>query len=235
MPTTMQQTREGIMAEGQLATTGFAEMPIGEIAARLPGATALFRHYKLDYCCGGASSLQSAAARRGLDVAEIEGRLAALNQPMVAASDDPVDLIEFSLSRYHETHRRELAELCKLAQRVERVHGDHPDAPTGLTAFLAELADELDSHMQKEEAILFPMMRAGSPMVVGPIAVMMSDHEGHAETLERLEVLAHGMEAPPEACGSWRALYSGLRKLSDDLKDHIHTENNVLFPQFSGR
>jgi regulator of cell morphogenesis and NO signaling len=231
----LHKTREGTMAEGQLATTKLAEMPIGEIAARLPGATALFRLYKLDYCCGGASSLQSAAARRGIDVAEVESRLAALNQPMVAASEDPGDLVEFILSRYHETHRRELVELCKLAQRVEKVHADHPQAPLGLTEFLADFAFELDSHMQKEEAILFPMMKAGNPMVVGPIAAMMAQHEDHAGALERLEAIAHGMEPPAEACGSWRALYSGLRKLSDDLKDHIHTENNVLFPQFSGR
>jgi regulator of cell morphogenesis and NO signaling len=220
------------MTESTVEAFNFAETPIGEIAARLPGAAAVFRSMKLDYCCGGSATLESAVEKRGLDLREVESRLAALNERPIMESEDPAEIIEFILSRYHETHRRELSELLPLARRVERVHADHPEAPSGLADFLSALSDELESHMQKEEAMLFPMIRAGHPMVSGPIAVMEHEHEGHAEALAQLEVIARHMEPPAGACGSWRALYAGLRKLSDDLKEHIHTENNLLFPRF---
>jgi regulator of cell morphogenesis and NO signaling len=227
--------RETGMTDTINGTFRFAETPIGEIAARLPGATAVFRSLKLDYCCGGAQTLASAAERRGLALDEVERRLAALNQEPAPVSDDPDELIEFILSRYHETHRRELAELLRLASRVEKVHADHPEAPKGLTEFLHTLSDELEGHMRKEEAVLFPMMRAVHPMVAAPISAMEMEHEGHAEALIALERIAGNMEPPADACGSWRALYAGLRKFADDLRDHIHTENNILFPQFTGR
>lgn len=222
------------MTEVQIFASPLAETPIGEIAARLPGATALFRAKKLDYCCGGAASLASAAQARGADLAALIEGLEALGAPTPATPEAPAELIEFILSRFHEVHRRELAELQKLARRVEQVHADHPDAPKGLAELVATIAVDLDSHMMKEEQVLFPMMQAGRPMVAGPIAMMEFEHCEHAESLQRLEALTANMTPPADACGSWRALYNGLRKFSDDLREHIHTENNLLFPLFHG-
>ncbi|MGO8737417.1 iron-sulfur cluster repair protein YtfE [Rhodoblastus sp.] len=212
-----------------------AETPVGEIAARLPGSTAVFRSFKLDYCCGGRQTLASAVEKRGLSLAEIERSLVALDQQPVTAPDEPDDIIEFILSRFHETHRRELPELIRLARRVEQVHAGHPDVPLGLTEFLNAMAAELGSHMRKEEAMLFPMIRAGHPMVSAPIAVMEAEHEDHFAALKQLEAMTANMEPPDDACASWRALYGGLRKFADDLSEHIHTENNILFPRFSHR
>ncbi len=221
------------MTHPHQSTLPLAETPVGEIAAHLPGATAVFRSFKLDYCCGGRESLARAVEKRGLSFAEIERSLAALEQQPVTAPDEPEEIIEFILSRFHETHRRELPELIQLARRVEERHAGHPDVPKGLTEFLNALAAELGSHMQKEEAMLFPMIRAGHPMVSAPIAVMEAEHDDHFAALEQLEAMTDRMEPPPDACTSWRALYAGLRKLADDLKEHIHTENNLLFRRFS--
>jgi regulator of cell morphogenesis and NO signaling len=92
---------------------------------------------------------------------------------------------------------------------------------------------ELLDHMQKEETILFPMLKAGgNPMVVLPISMMRSEHTSHGEQLDRLTALTHDGTLPPGACNTWQALYVGIAQLSDDLINHIHLENNVLFPQF---
>lgn len=214
--------------------SSLAAMPIGEIAAGLPGATAVFRAARLDYCCGGAATLAAAAQQGGVDLAELIDRLEALGAPAAQTPETAPELIEFILSRFHEVHRRELAELQKLARRVEQVHAAHPAVPRGLTALLETVAVDLDSHMMKEEQVLFPMMQAGHPMVAGPMAMMEFEHGEHAETLRRLEALTGHMTAPDDACGSWRALYAGLRKFADDLREHIHTENNLLFPLFRG-
>ncbi|HXP96129.1 MAG TPA: iron-sulfur cluster repair protein YtfE [Telmatospirillum sp.] len=214
--------------------SGLAARTLGEIATTLPGATAIFRRHKLDFCCGGAISLAEATKRKNLDLKSVENELAALVASKQAIPEEPEALIERIVERYHDVHRRELPELVLLAQRVEHVHAARPEVPVGLAAALAEMTDELCAHMQKEEQILFPMMRrGGNPMIGHPIGMMRHEHTEHGERLDALSVLANDFEPPADACGTWRALYVGLRKLSDDLMDHIHLENNILFPQFN--
>ena len=95
------------------------------------------------------------------------------------------------------------------------------------------MQDELESHMQKEEQILFPMMLSGgNPMIVHPIGIMRHEHDSHGEELKALAALTGDLTVPAEACTTWRALYAGLAKLTEDLTEHIHIENNILFPKF---
>lgn len=207
---------------------------VGDIAGALPGAAEVFRKSGISFCCGGAVSLADAAQRNGLAADALLAELQALQA--AAGRDAPSEtpaLIAHILSRYHDTHRAELAWLIPLAQRVETVHGDHDNAPLGLTEALIALNAELDSHMQKEEQVLFPMMQQGGhPMIGHPIAVMRHEHDDTTKLLQRIEQITHNLALPDGACGSWTALYTGLRKFCDDLVTHIHLENTVLFPRF---
>lgn len=95
------------------------------------------------------------------------------------------------------------------------------------------MQEELLSHMQKEETILFPILKkGGNPFVSQPIKVMRFEHVDHGVALEKLAELTHEATPPADACNTWRALYAGIAQLNDDLINHIHLENNVLFPQF---
>ena len=115
------------------------------------------------------------------------------------------------------------------------MHADKPAVPKGLSEVLARLQAELESHMQKEEQILFPLMRAGgSPMIVHPIAMMRHEHDEAGEELKAVAELTNELTLPAEACNTWRALYAGLAKFEEDLTEHIHIENNILFPKFEG-
>ncbi len=214
----------------------FASRTLADIASTLPGATALFRAEKLDFCCGGRVPLAQAMAGKQKDPAPLVAKLEALAET-ATPSDEPQDvdgLIDLVLERYHETHRREVPELLKLARRVEAVHRDNPDVPTGLADLLQRIGAELESHMRKEEQILFPMMRSGGhPMIGGPISVMLAEHDEYGEDLRKLEALTNDFEPPIGACTTWRALYAGARKLTDDVMEHIHIENNKLFPRFA--
>jgi regulator of cell morphogenesis and NO signaling len=219
----------------QAATQSMATRNLGDIAASLPGATAVLRRHKLDFCCGGSESLEQAARHKGLDLAQIEAELARLSLNQSTLPDSVEDLIQLILERYHQVHRRELPELRELARRVESVHADHPAAPKGLSEVLARLQGELESHMQKEEQILFPLMLAGgSPMIVHPINVMRHEHDEAGEDLKAVAELTGDLSLPAEACTSWRGLYAGLAKFAEDLTEHIHIENNILFPKFEG-
>lgn len=149
------------------------------------------------------------------------------------AQDQPQTLIDHILERYHEVHRREFPQAIALARRVEEVHRDRTDCPRGLADHLAAMFEELESHQQKEERMLFPMMRMGGPRMVGlPIPRMMLEHEAQVVQLDRLAELTGGFTPPDQACGTWQGLYQACRKLDDDLREHMRLENEVLFPMF---
>ena len=207
---------------------------VTSIAAELPGAADLFRRSAINFCCAGDIPLRAAAERAGLSPEDLLATLEALERS--AGRDAPEEtepLIEHLLSRYHETHRQELAFLIPLAEKVERVHGDHPAAPSGLAAALTALRDELEGHMMNEEQVVFPMMRRGGAARINqPVTQMRREHDDAVRLLHDIEHAAHGMALPSGACGSWTALYTGLRKLTDDIVMHMHLENTVLFPRF---
>jgi regulator of cell morphogenesis and NO signaling len=217
--------------------TGFADRTLADIASTLPGATTVFRRRKLDFCCGGRVKLADAAQAKGIALPELDAELIAVAQSAepVALPEASGDLITLIETRYHQVHRREFPELIKLARRVEAVHAGHPHAPHGAADLLTQMAGELEVHMKKEELILFPMMRrGGNPMIAQPIASMLADHDDHGVLLHRLEEIMYDFDVPEEACPTWRALIVGAEKLRDDLMEHIHIENNVLFPRFTG-
>ena len=207
---------------------------LGNLAVQIPGATAVFRRLKLDFCCGGQQTLDAACAGKGLDAQTVLGEIRALQQrEATPQAPAPAELIDHILRRYHEVHRQQLPELIRMARRVEAVHRDHPQVPHGLADHLETMEQELLEHMGKEEQILFPLLRQGGhPMVVHPIGMMRHEHVGHGAQLERLAELTTQHQPPTGACNTWRALYAGTAQLAEDLVEHIHLENNLLFPVF---
>lgn len=218
--------------------TQLLDRTIGSIACEIPGATRVFHQYKLDFCCGGGKSLREALERRKVQdaqpVLEALSTLADMSHSEYKDwRDVPADtLIDHILHRYHDVHRQQLPELIRLARRVEQVHGDRQTCPRGLADHLADMQQELESHMMKEEQVLFPMLRRISPSEVpAPISMMRFEHDQHGEALARLEQLTNDITPPADACNTWRALYAGLHQLREDLMQHIHLENNILFLQ----
>lgn len=214
-------------------------LPIGDIARDQPSSTRVFLRHKLDFCCGGRRSLRDACARAGLDPDQIlreldrEAAIAPADSWEECSSDELVDHI---LETYHDRLRRDVQPLIDAARKVERVHADKPAVPVGLADELTELWIELQQHMLKEERVLFPMLRMGvrGAQVYVPVRVMEHDHEAHAEALARIRELTGDLQIPPHACATWTALYQGLRAFEAELMEHIHLENNVLFPRAGG-
>ena len=138
--------------------------------------------------------------------------------------------IDHILQRYHNVHRAQFEELVPLAQKVAQVHAD--TFPAEVTDLLAYMQNELLMHMMKEERMLFPMINQGVGRGAAmPISVMMHAHEEHDQAIARLEELTNNFELPEGACGSWTRLYTLAKEMVDDLKDHIHLENEIFFPR----
>lgn len=209
---------------------------LGELAAQYPSATKVFQAHGLDYCCGGHQSLADACQAKNLSPEQLRNEIEQENDgsPHYTTWDTRPfgDLIEYILTRYHQPLREELPRLIDLAAKVERVHGEKTECPTGLHSHLIEVREAVESHLAKEEQILFPMIRLGHLRVAThPIRVMMAEHEDHGANLRKTRALTGDFTLPASACASWHELYRSLEQLERDLMDHIHLENNILFPR----
>jgi regulator of cell morphogenesis and NO signaling len=214
---------------------------VGRIATEHPLATKVFARHGIDFCCGGGKPLGEVCRRLGLDtgavLAEIEREIASTPAPDVRWDEAPLgDLIEHILAAYHEPLKEDLPRLEAWARKVVAVHRDkQPETlPELLTVFLG-LKAELEQHMAKEERVLFPLIRGGhGAMAGGPISVMEHEHDSAGRALERLRELTDRYRVPAEACNTWRALWHGLAAFEQSLHQHMHLENNVLFPRALG-
>lgn len=219
----------------------YRNQSLGALAIAIPRASKLFRDYDLDFCCGGKQTLERAASRKELDLDKLESELAALAADPVDTRDwrlAPLsEIIDYILPRYHQRHREQLAELVLMAEKVERVHGDKPTCPRGLAKQLNLIRVDLENHMMKEEQILFPLIKQGmGQQAVGPISVMEHEHDEAGEQLEVVKFLTNNVTPPEGACNTWQALYNSINTFISDLMEHIHLENNLLFPRaLSGR
>lgn len=213
-----------------------SDQTLGAVATAHPAATQVFLRHRLDFCCGGGRPLARACREAGLDpevvIAEIEAATAQAAPERWDTRPLP-ELIDFIVTRYHDALRRDLPGLLEAAKKIERVHAKKESCPRGLAEHLERLDAEIRQHLAKEEQVLFPAIRAGSRgvLVHMPVRVLMQEHDDHGASLARLRELSTGYEPPPEACATWRALYAALHELERELMQHIHLENNVLFPR----
>ena len=210
---------------------------VGELAASRPLATRVFARHQIDFCCGGGRPLGEVCEKQGLDVdavlQEIERELAPQDATVRWDQRPLSEIIDRIVNRYHAGLCEELPRLEAMARKVASVHGDKDPVrlPRLLQAVL-DIRNELEPHMVKEEQILFPMIRRGQGTgASGPIAVMMREHDAAGDLLRDIRELTDGYTVPLEACNTWRALWLGLEALESDLHEHIHLENNILFPR----
>jgi len=228
---------------------------VREVALNVPAATRVFEQFGIDYCCGGNRSLESACGtakvpvQKVLDLLSSAAEFAETRQGVRAESDwktaPLADLIARINNTHHKYTREEIVRLGPLFDKVCRVHGaNHAELPKIREDFQA-LAQELTTHMMKEERVLFPFIErmeeaviAGDPVIPAPfgtvnnpISMMMHEHDAAGTLLRSMRALSADYEPPEGACFSYRTLYSALKEFERDLHQHIHLENNILFPR----
>jgi len=206
-----------------------AQRRVGELTANLPGAAAVFRRFRFDFCCLLERSLAELAAAHDTPLGELEAALMALPVELGPSTPRAVDaLIGHILTRFHLAHRLELPELVRLAAQVEHNHKGHPDVPFGLADVLDELRANLDAHMRREETRLFPLIRRGARGLDTELRAIRFEHDELVSYLCCLETVTAAHQPPADACRRWRHLYAGTEKLVDDLVRHRHLEDDLL-------
>jgi regulator of cell morphogenesis and NO signaling len=216
---------------------------VADIASSFPSSVRVFQRHGIDFCCGGKTSLAVACQEQGLPVADLVRAIEASTRNAEPADRDwnvePLHvLINYIVATYHLPLREELPRLESMAAKVSRVHGAKASHLTRLDEIVSELSADLQAHMEKEERVLFPAIRAvergqGQPAVplAAPIDVMEDEHDHAGALLSELRAITDGYVAPAWACQTFRALYHGLSELEAEMHLHVHLENNILFPR----
>ncbi len=224
------------------AGTSLIDRTVGEIVAESPSLARVFQSFGIDFCCQGGRTLREACKLKKIAPAAVIDQLEAGMRDTGSPVANPallpqVELVEHIVSTHHAYLKSELPRIHAMTQRVAHVHGGHTPTLLEVHEIFTEMAAELESHLMKEETILFPaivaMQTEGSAAIPvdGPIARMLQEHDDAGAALSKLRELTNGFTPPPEACNTYRALFAGLLELEDDLHRHIHLENSVLFPK----
>jgi regulator of cell morphogenesis and NO signaling len=228
------------------------EMTVRDVALEVPESTRLFEKLKIDYCCGGSQPLDQACASAGVDVDSVMEMLGEITE---SSLQDPValdfqnaslpELIDHILETHHVFTKTEMDRLQSLVDKVLNAHGgNHPEL-IHLSELWLQLCADLKPHMFKEEQILFPYITAMAQAanqnrpgpfapfgtVNNPVRMMMREHDAAGQILRELRALTSDYKVPPDACISYQTLYAALENFEKDLHQHIHLENNILFPK----
>lgn len=227
-----------------------SETPVREIAVAFPTAIPVLERLGVDYCCGGQHSLAEACSTHNIAIARVLDELQQLQREQganVAESNwnhAPLkDLTEYIVKKHHAFTREQLNLIDGLMAKVEQRHGAEHVEVFKLGKLIAVFGSELRHHAECEETNLFPYIAAlgtnekkdlpapAKGSVRMPINHMMMDHDQTGEELKSLRSMTDHYTPPAEACPTWRALYRAIEELDTDLHQHIHLENNILFPR----
>jgi regulator of cell morphogenesis and NO signaling len=228
-------------------------LTVGALVARHPETRNVLEKFGIDYCCGGDQTLDTAAEQKQVDPDRLRG---AINEALAAGGDSetesnwldapPDKLVEHIEQRHHTYMKSALPRIEQLFETVLAAHGEqHGDTLQSARRVFASLKAEIEEHLWKEEHILFPYIRAAAAHAGGreekpclhcgtvenPVCQMRSEHDNAGHALEQLRRITSNYEPPEDACQRFRALYDELQTLEADLHEHIHLENNILFPR----
>ena len=227
-----------------------SSMKVRDVAINSPHATRVLEKLKIDYCCGGDRQLGEACATAGVELAALEqmledtGTLVSDSRPDFQTLS-AAELIKYILDTHHVFTKTEMARLEALTTKVVSAHGENHSELHALKTLLRQLCDDLTHHMFKEEQILFPFIVkmeqsrledrrapfAPFGTVNNPIRMMMIEHDAAGEILRELRLLTSDFTVPADGCISYQTLYQALEAFEQDLHQHIHLENNILFPK----
>jgi len=237
-----------VTKSGARIASPLAELSVGQIIAEHPGRACILEQYGIDYCCGGKKSLQVACKEKGVSIDDILAKFEEADRKEKSISEPDwtktslTALIDHIVSCYHQPLRKDLPRICELAEKVARVHGaNHPEMVKVFEIFKS-FKEQLELHMQKEELILFPGI-AGieggkGPKSFGcgggiehPIEMMTLEHDDAGAALAEMSKLTNQYTPPADACNTFKVLLHSLASLELEMHQHVHKENNILFPR----
>jgi regulator of cell morphogenesis and NO signaling len=157
-------------------------------------------------------------------------------------SQAPLTELADHIEEVHHSYLREaFPRLSSQFAELARAQGDSAPEVLSVHQLFTSLRAELESHLVKEEQVLFPMIReleasATRPdfhcgTLRNPMRVMEMEHDDAQRVLSQLRELTRDYAPPEGADESYRAAVAGLAEFDADMQQHIDKESNVLFPR----
>ncbi len=226
-----------------------SESIIGEIVAQNYKAASIFKAHRIDFCCNGNRSIATASKEKNIDesliLKELSEVLAKKEEADIDFQSWPIDLLaDYIKKKHHRYVVAKIAEITPYLKRVANVHGDNHPELLEIRELFGQTAEELTSHMQKEENVLFPyiiemvdkksrgekLIKPPFGSIENPINAMHIEHDNEGVRFRKISELSNNYETPEDGCNTYRVTYSLLEEFENDLHRHIHLENNILFP-----
>lgn len=221
---------------------------VGQIASKDIRKADAFRKLGIDFCCGGKRKLKDALRDAGVTQEQFEETLAAAatlpasQQPLDFAAWQPGFLIDYIVNVHHQYVRENGPVIEGLAAKVASRHGDRHPELFALSEQVQLLLSDLYSHLEKEEGVVFPTIKQlvqardkegmqDSPDLNLVIGLMEVEHASAGDDLKRLRKISNDYKLPQAACNSYTYLFEKLKEFENNLFNHIHLENNILFPK----
>jgi regulator of cell morphogenesis and NO signaling len=216
---------------------------IAEIVSDDISTASVFKKYQLDFCCGGGKTIAKACENKEINIEDLLDDLENVNvdksNPNLNFKDWKLDfLIDYIVNIHHTYINENVGVINEFAQKVATVHGEHNPENIEIANLFVALSNELLAHMQKEERILFPAIKQmvqndnkdfpfGS--IDNPVRMMEHEHDDAGDIIKKIQQLSNNFTPPAHACNTYKALYHKLDEFANDLFQHIHLENNILF------
>jgi len=209
----------------------------------------VFKKNGIDFCCGGKVSVKEICLKKKVSYDEIVKQIENITKEHNAAvnyNDWSVDfLADYIVEKHHGYVKNNIPLIMQYAEKVARVHGESSPETIEVRTLFEVIAQELSAHMQKEELILFPHIKklgkaqkgeitySAPPFgtIKNPIDMMELEHEQVGDFGKKIRLITNNYSPPEYACNTFRVLYAKLKEFEDDLHEHIHLENNILFPK----
>lgn len=219
---------------------------VADIAVSFPQAIGLLNRYHLDYCCNGGRHFTTACNNLNLDAASVWDEILETSQISEADARMRFEewktpfLIDYIVQNHHSYVKTASTRLLTLLGKVEAAHGDVSPEVVQVRQAFEQLAEELLDHMTKEELIVFPAVRRLTEApnsgtlasdIAAPLACMEDEHEEAGVLIRQIRSLTEDYTPPPHACTTFQIAWKLLKEFDDDLMQHIHLENNILFPR----
>ena len=220
---------------------------IGDIVVRLPKASEVFKTLQIDFCCGGNRPLIEAIKEQGLDENTVLSKLQGAYNEIKDLKSGEIDfaqrsfsdLIDHVVNTHHAYLNQELPKLSELTKKIYRVHGEGHNELATVYRLFHTLKMELEEHLMKEEEIVFPLIKEYEEnatletleKALKTIKELESEHEGAGDILKELRKITNNYEVPEDGCQSYTLTFKGLELLESDIFQHIHLENNIMFPR----
>jgi regulator of cell morphogenesis and NO signaling len=221
---------------------------VGEIVKKTPEAASFFRKLDIDFCCGGNLTLKSVCEKKGLKYEDVLKGLTQLGNKGIDTKQLNYEemslsfLVDYIYNVHHKYLYENLPEIHFFVDKVYNKHKEKYEWLSELHTLYIELEKDLIGHMPKEENILFPYIKeleskkalTEKPFfgtVKNPLVVMNEEHDRAGEIVHRLRIITNNYTPVADACNSHMVMLANLKELDDDLIQHIHLENNILFPK----